>query len=98
MRRVSDVVRQLASTTALIAFGAQLQTIECQIAKQNQKEPCIASAVRMKARLVPFGFSLLFQLQDARAYCVERLFGRLAEQRILMIGQGRRDLRPILRL
>jgi len=47
---------------------------------------------------VPFGFSLLFQLQDTRSQRVERLFGRLAKQRILMIGQGRSDLYPILRL
>ena len=54
--------------------------------------------MRMKARLVSFGFSLLLQLQDTRSQRVERLFGRLAKQRILMAGQRRGDLRPILRL
>src|SRR6266702_2974328 len=33
----------------------------------RQAGPCVASAKRMKARLVSFGFSLLFQLQDARS-------------------------------
>ena len=54
--------------------------------------------MRMKARPVSFGFSLLFQLQDTRSYRVEGLFGRLAKQRILMLGQGRSDFCPILRL
>ncbi|MGZ5904017.1 MAG: hypothetical protein ACXWKQ_01605 [Reyranella sp.] len=47
---------------------------------------------------ISFGFGLSFQLQDARPYRVERLFGRLAEQRILIAGQGRSDLGPVLRL
>ena len=42
-------------------------------------------------------FSLVCQLRDTRSQRVERLFGGVAEQRIVMTGQGRRDLRPILR-
>ena len=61
----------MAIATVLIA----LRTIEwgtkrseqLKIAKQNQKEPGIAGAMRMKARLVSFGFGLLFQLQDTRS-------------------------------
>jgi len=60
-------------------------------AKHNQ-------APRMKARLLSFGFSLLLQPQNMWAYRIEPLFGGIAEQRILMTGDGRSDLRPILRL
>jgi hypothetical protein len=51
-----------------------------------------------KARLMPPCFSLLFRLQDMRLERMEPLFGHLAKQRILTTGQGRSDLRPILRL
>jgi hypothetical protein len=39
----------------------------CLLCTLMATEPCIASAARMKARLVSFGFGLLFQLQDARS-------------------------------
>jgi hypothetical protein len=57
---------------------------ELKIADLESERAVHASAMRMKARLVLFGFSLLFQPQDTRSYRVERLFGRLAKQRILM--------------
>src|SRR6266496_814738 len=55
-------------------------------------------ALRMKARLLSFSFSLLLQPQNMRAQRIEPLFGDIAEQRILMTGYSRSDLCPILRL
>src|ERR1700675_3670081 len=55
-------------------------------------------ALRMKARLLSFGFSLLLQPQNMCAKAIDPLFGDIAGQRILMTGYGPSDLRPILRL
>ena len=54
-------------------------------------------ALRMKARLLPFGFGLLLQPQYMRTQRIEALFSDVAEQRILMTGYGRSDCRPVLR-
>jgi hypothetical protein len=45
-----------------LRFGAPSSELET-----KQFELYIADPMRMKARLVSFGFSLLFQLQDTRS-------------------------------
>ena len=48
-------------------FDVLRHDLVCLLCTLMATEPCIASAARMKARLVSFGFGLLFQLQDARS-------------------------------
>ena len=52
----------------------------------------------MSARLLSLGFSLLLQPQYMRTQRIEARFGDIAEQRILVTGYSRSNLRPILRL
>src|SRR6185295_5130405 len=56
---------------------------------------CRASA---PSRSCPLRLGLLLQLQDVPAHGLEALFDHIAEQRVLAVGQRRRDLRPVLRL
>lgn len=44
-----------------------------------------------------FGFGFLLQLQDMCSQSLESRFRGIAEQRVLVRGQGRRDFGPILR-
>src|ERR1039458_3892159 len=50
-----------------------------------------------ESKPLSFSFSLLLQPQDMRAQPIEALLGDIANQRILVAGQGRSDLGPILR-
>src|SRR5262245_55531822 len=76
---------------------ASVIPVRCMHVKSPRLRRSIASNADEGSR-ISFGFSLLFQLQDTRAQRIERLFGRVAEQWILVNGQGRRDLRPVLSL
>ena len=49
-------------------------------------------------RSTPFRLSLLLQLQDIPSHSIELLFDSFTEKRILLIGQSRGDLRPLLTL